>query len=143
MKNRIVFGILVIIAINVYGGLYFVFQYSKTHHRDAATENAIVIPATQIVNDFHANEKRANLKYLNKVVQISGTVLKQGKDQAKNTTVTIKSGDPFANIFCTLKSRVNLSRKDSVIVVKGICSGFLSDVILNDAVVMNKGKIRL
>lgn len=141
MKKRIVFGILAIIAVNVSGGLYYIFQYSKTHHRDAATENAIIIPATKLVNDFQANEKQANLKYLNKVVQIRGTVLKQGKDQEKNTTVTIKSGDPFANIFCTLKSRVNLSRKDSVIVVKGICSGFLSDVILNDAVVMNKGNV--
>lgn len=139
MKKRIIFGVLVIIAVNVAGGLYYVFQYSKIHHRDAATEQAIVIPATQLVNDFQANEKSANLKYLNKVVQISGTVLKQGKDQAKNTTLTIKSGDPFANIFCTLKSKNNLTGKDSVIVVKGICSGFLSDVILNDAVVMNKG----
>lgn len=115
---------------------YYVFQYSATHHRNVELENTIVISATQMVNDFQTDENVANSKYLNKVVQVKGILLKQGIDQSKNITVTIKSGDPFSNIFCTLRPSNNLNTSDSVITVKGICSGFLSDVDLNDRVLI-------
>lgn len=136
MKRRNFTIVLAFVAVGALGVWYYVFQYSKTHHRNVESEHAIIVTTAQIVRDFEASETSANTKYLNKAVQLRGIILKKDKDQVGHATVTIKSGDPMTNIFCTFKTGVSVSQNDSVIVIKGICSGFLSDVVLNDAVVV-------
>ncbi len=136
MRKKILAIIAVVIIIGAVGVWYYVFQYSKTHHRDVVNEDATIITAAQIVKDYQTNEKAANAAYLDKAIQLKGVILKRDKDQAGNATLTLKSNDPFANIFCTLKKGVTLSQTDSVVIVKGICNGFLSDVVLNDAIVV-------
>jgi hypothetical protein len=138
MKKKIILIALTFVFTSVLGVWYYVFQYSKTHHRNVESEDAVIITAAKIVKDYQTNETAANNNYLNKAVEVKGEVLKENKDQAGNMTVTIKSGDAFSNIFCTLKPGIRLGVKDSVIVIKGICSGFLSDVVLDDAVVVNR-----
>ncbi|MGZ3835594.1 MAG: OB-fold protein, partial [Mucilaginibacter sp.] len=103
MRKKIITIALVFIATGAIGVWYYVFEYSKTHHRNVESEDATVITAALIVKDYEANEKTANASFLNKAVELKGVILKKAKDQAGNTTVTLKSGDPFANIFCTLK----------------------------------------
>ncbi len=137
MKLKVIVIAFVLVFFSCFGVWYYVFRYSKTHHRNVESEDAIAVTAAQIVKDYKKNESAANAIYLNKAVQIKGIVLKKDKDQAGNTTVTLKSGDPFANVFCTLKPGINLNQPDSIIVIKGICSGFLSDVVLNEAIVLN------
>jgi hypothetical protein len=136
MKKKIILIVFAFVFTIAFGTWYYVFQYSKTHHRNVESEDAVIITAAKIVKDYQTNERVANNYYLNKAVEVRGEVLKKNKDQAGNTTVTIKSGDAFSNIFCTFKHGISLGKKDSVIVVKGICSGFLSDVVLDDAVVV-------
>lgn len=136
MKKKIVLILLALCFTAAVGVWYYVFRYSKTHHRDVESENAIAITAGQLVKDYQANESRANAHYLNKVIQIKGDIIKQGKDQAGNYTVTLKSNDPFSGVLCTLKNGSKISDKHSTIVVKGICAGFLTDVVLNEGVIV-------
>jgi hypothetical protein len=140
MKKKILISALGIVFIGAFGVWFYVFQYSKTHHRNVESEDATIVTAAKIVKDFQTNEPSADKSYLNKAIEVKGIILKKDKDQSGNTTLTIKSGDAFANIFCTLKSGTNTNTRDSVVVVKGICSGFLSDVVLNDAVLVLPGK---
>ncbi|MGZ3944349.1 MAG: OB-fold protein [Mucilaginibacter sp.] len=134
MWKKIIFGAIALVLVVATSGWYYVFEYSKTHHRNVENEDAVVVTATQIVKEYESNEKSANTKYLNKAIEVKGVVEKKEKDQAGNTTLTLKSGDQFSNIFCTLKSGAP-AVKDSVVIVKGVCTGFLSDVVLNDAVI--------
>ncbi|HVV55201.1 MAG TPA: hypothetical protein VHC47_07755 [Mucilaginibacter sp.] len=136
--KKILLGAAALFLIIMSGAWYYVFQYSKTHHRDVANENALWVSAAQIVKDYQANEQAANAKYLNKAIGIQGVVLKRGKDQAGDITLTLKSGDPFVSVFCTLKPGISPNLRDSTVVVKGICTGFLSDVVLDEAIVVNK-----
>ncbi|HVW13785.1 MAG TPA: hypothetical protein VHB54_08190 [Mucilaginibacter sp.] len=134
--KKILLGLAALFLVVLSGGWYYVFQYSKTHHRNVADENALVVSAARIVKDYEANEKSANARYLNKAIEIKGVVLKKEKDQAGDITLTLKSGDPFANVFCTLKPGSKPRMHDSTIMVKGVCTGFLSDVVLNEAIVV-------
>ncbi|CAN5535416.1 hypothetical protein BH09BAC6_BH09BAC6_19260 [soil metagenome] len=136
MKKKIAGIALIILFAGAIGTWYYVFRYAKTHHRDVENETAIETTAGKLVRDFQTNETEANKIYLQKVIQIKGEVLKTDKDQVGNVTVTLKSGDPFSNIFCTLKPGFKNNKKNSVIVIKGICSGFLSDVVLYDGVIV-------
>ncbi|WP_158288403.1 OB-fold protein [Mucilaginibacter psychrotolerans] len=136
MKSKISLIIFVLAFAAAIGVWYYAFKYSVTNHRDVANENAIIVSASQIVKDFQTNETKANKTYLNKVIQLKGEVLKKDQDQAGNYTLTLKSDDPFSSVFCTLKKGVKLSNKDSTITIKGVCEGFLSDVVLNDGVIV-------
>lgn len=137
MKKKLTVIVTVLILLAGFAMWFYVFQYSKTHHRNLDNETAINVSAKQIVADYINNEKTANSKYLNKAIEIQGEVLNWGKDQAGNNTVTLKTGDAFANVFCTFKSGEVVAGKEKTITIKGVCNGFLSDVILNDAVIVH------
>lgn len=77
-----------------------------------------------------------NLAYLDKPVEVTGEITEVKQDQTGNTTLTLKSGDAFAGVFCTINSTENKFKPGQQITIKGICTGFLSDVVLKDAIVM-------
>lgn len=138
MKKKIILsGLLVAVTAGI-GIWYFIF-YKPTHFkRDVADEQAITITAKQIVKNFQSNEDSANKIYLNKAIAITGEVLEAKKNQDGKPTVTLKSDDSFSNIYCTLKDDAGQIQGGSTITVKGICTGFLSDVVIIDAIIIKK-----
>jgi hypothetical protein len=138
MWKKILLGAAALVVVLATSGWYYVFEYSKTHHRNVEDEKAMAVTAEQMVKDYQMNEQAANAKYLNKAIEVKGVILKKDKDQSGNMTLTLKSGDAFSNIFCTLKPG-NYNLKDSVVSVKGICTGFLSDVVLNGVIIEHQG----
>lgn len=136
MRKKIFIFSIIFIVVFAGATWFYVFEYSKIHHRNVADEKGITIDAALLVRDFQNNEKAANAKYLNKAVEVKGKIAEINKDQAGNTTLTLKCDDPFSNVFCTLKITEKLTVKDSAITVKGICTGFLSDVVINEAIIV-------
>lgn len=138
MKKKIILSGLLVAGIAGIGIWYFIF-YKPTHFkRDVADEQAITITAKQIVKNFQSNEDSANKIYLNKAIAITGEVLEAKKNQDGKPTVTLKSDDSFSNIYCTLKDDAGQIQGGSTITVKGICTGFLSDVVIIDAIIIKK-----
>lgn len=138
MKKKIILAALLAAVIGAIGVWYFIF-YKPTHFkRDVADEQAISITAVQIVQDFTANEDSANKVYLNKAIAITGEVIEAKKNQDGKPTVTLKSNDSFSNIYCTLKDDAGQIQGGTTITVKGICTGFLSDVVIIDAIILKK-----
>jgi hypothetical protein len=136
MKKKIIIGGLVTAIFGVIGVWYFIF-YKPTHFkRDVADEKGVSITAIQIVKDFTANEDSANKMYLNKALAITGEVIEAKKNQDGKPTVTLKSDDNFSNIYCTLKDDAGQIQGGTTITVKGICTGFLSDVVIIDAIIV-------
>jgi hypothetical protein len=139
MKKKILLSFLLFVLITATGTWYYIFVYSANHHRSVADEKTIDITASQLVTEYQINEAASNAKYLNKALKIVGEVSEVKKDQEGKTTVTIKSNDAFANVFCTLQSSASSQPSiGSKIMLKGFCSGFLSDVVIKDAIVVTE-----
>ena len=135
MKKKIILSILAIIIVAITGVWFFVF-FKPTHFkRDVADEKGIVVSSKEIVKEFQSNEAASNAKYINKAVEISGEVAEVKKDQTGKTTIIIKSDDAFSNVFVTLKQPDKQPQTGTTICIKGICTGFLSDVVVIDAIV--------
>ena len=133
--KKILFAFIAI-AIIALGGYYYVFVYSKEHHRNVQSENAIIIQADSLSAAYQQNEKNANNLYLNKAVEVSGKILSISKNQEGKTTLIIGSADAFSNVSVTLNTTQPLSQKvGETITIKGVCTGALSDVIITEAVV--------
>ena len=114
---------------------YYVFV-KPTLPRDLTNEPAITITAKDVVKEFQANEASATTKYNNKILEITGEVLEAKKDQSGKPTITLKSDDSFSNVFVTLSGEKQIEVKNgTTVTVKGVFTGFLSDVVLNEGVV--------
>lgn len=133
IKRILIIGsiLILLLAASVY---YYVFVYSVQNHRDLNKELAIPISATDLSKEFITNEQAANQKFLNKVIEVKGVVLSMDYDQTHQKTVLIGSEMELSNVFVTLKDSSKGFKIGDTILIKAICSGFLSDVVLIDGV---------
>jgi hypothetical protein len=116
-------------------GYYYIFVYSVKYHRDVNKEAAISITSTDLTKAFLDNELSANQRYLNKAIEVKGAVLNIAYDQSGQKTVLIGAETELSNVFITLKDTSLSFKIGDTILVKAICNGFLSDIVLVDGVV--------
>jgi hypothetical protein len=116
---------------------YYVFVYSVQNHRNINKETAITIIADDLIQQYTDNEINANTTYLNKVLMIKGVLIDTATNQQGNPTVTIGNPMSLSNVYITLNERPNykLIINDSIQII-GVCTGLLSDVIINEAQVI-------
>lgn len=133
IKKIILIGFVLVLLLAA-TGYYYIFIYSVEHRRDVQDEIAIVISATDLSSAFSKNEKLANAQFLNKTIEVRGAVLSVDFDQTGQKTVLIGSDMDLANVFITLKDSSKGFKIGDTILVKAICNGFLSDVVLTEGV---------
>lgn len=127
---------LAVVALSALGGYYYVFVYSKNHHRDLQSEKWVSIQADSLSAKYQADENKANTLYLNKVLRITGTIITISKDQVGKITLMIGKADYFSNVSVTLSQTSPITQKPGdTITIKGLCTGSLSDVVITDAVI--------
>jgi hypothetical protein len=114
--------------------LVFTYYFNKPG-RNVANETSISVDATELFKDFSSDETIANSKYLDKAIKVSGVVGEISKNQQGQTIVVLQTLDPLFGVACTLKKN-NISQLETgtKISLKGICSGFTSDVVLRDCI---------
>lgn len=126
-----VFSILLLVCI---AGIWYFIFYKPTHYqRDVLAENSVSVTADELVNNYETNEHKGDSLFLNKAVTVTGKVTDVRKNQEGKTIIYLESKDPMSNVSCTLQSSANISAGNNV-TVKGVCAGYLSDVILIDGV---------
>lgn len=131
-KIFMVFSVLIIAGIG-----YGLYVWNKPH-RDVKDEKGIMVTATAIFDSFTVNETRANTLYLNKAIQVTGEVTDVKKNQDGQTVVYLKTSDPLFGVNCTFKEDPGTLEKGTTISFKGICTGYLSDVIINQGIIIKE-----
>lgn len=116
----------------------YVYYLNHKPHRDVAHEKGVEVTAQQIFDEFSKNEAAANGKYLNKAIQVTGEVAEAKKNQDNKTVVLLKTSDPVFGVNCTFKEDPGNIQPGNTITFKGICTGFLSDVVINEGVIVKK-----
>jgi hypothetical protein len=131
LKTILVIGLFIVVG----GGITAYFMWNKPK-RDVSDEKGIIVTAAQLVKEFQQSEVEANKKYLDKAIQVSGAVSEVKNNQDGKTTIMLASDDAFTGVFCTLKEQASDIKPGTAIVIKGICSGMLTDVRLREAVIV-------
>lgn len=132
MSKRILFTWIILFAI-VFGLAFAWKEYNRTQ---ASTENFdAIIPesAEYVIEEFIKNEQAAGAKYNNKAIIFKGTV-KSIELNDSVQTVIIGNNLQESGVICEFEQKESIDLKklkvgDSVR-VKGICTGFLMDIIL-------------
>ena len=131
LRNWLIAGALLVLGIVVYGAQ----QWFKPH--PTIGKPNFYISASALVKEFDTNEAEATKKYVGtdsdlRVVEISGKISEVYSDSS-GTTIGFETNNPIKGVRCSLdKSNKANERKFTVgdsLTLKGVCSGFLTDVI--------------
>lgn len=104
-------------------------------HRDASEEKGIAIAAAVLAKEYSADEKAGDAKYLNKAIEVTGTVGETEKNQEGGLMVVFATDDPMAGVQCAMRDKNVSVNKGQTLTIKGFCSGnSLTGVTITDCV---------
>jgi len=115
-------------------GAVIVYRMYNQPHRSAETENAVAMSAKQLAEEYERDEAGANKKYLGNAVQVNGTVSEVSVNQ-QNKPVIVLAGTGMSGIQCSLLKETDGIKKGDAVTIKGFCSGYLTDVVIDRCIV--------
>lgn len=101
----------------------------------------LAINATNLYADFEDDETAANVTYAGKVMEVSGVLSAVEESNAGGYTLSLEAGSPLGKVICNLPAREKLSAATTInhpLTVKGVCTGYLFDVVLDNATVISQ-----
>lgn len=135
MKKKIIIITLILIAGGLAGGAYL---FNKPRQSVMDIEPAYRLSASTLVSEFEQDEAKSNEKYLGKVIEVTGIVDASNIDEKGILSITLRGGD-LAGVGCQFEnsknSKSNKLTTGQSVIVKGICTGILIDVVLVDCVI--------
>ena len=132
-KLQIVIIVLVLLGGGAAGAIWYVWNKPHAKVEDA---KGIEVTAQALAKEYTADEKAADAKYLNKAIQVSGTVAETEKNQDGGLMVILQTEDPTAGIQCTMREKNATVNKGQNLTIKGFCSGNgITGVSLTDCII--------
>lgn len=131
-----ILSILVVVVLGVF--IYFAL-YNKPHINVSKSSADISLTSKTIIQDFESNETIANSKYLEQIIEVTGAISDISLTKDKGIIVL---GEPssFGSVMCHLSAeenqKINTFKKGQQITIKGICTGYLMDVILVKCIIV-------
>lgn len=140
MKKNLKIIIPLILLIAVAGAWY---AYKEYNRKPASMENTKADFATNtatLIAAFEENEAKANLQYLDKVVEVEGAIRSVNPDEAGLYTVTLGDDGSLSSVRCSVDSvfseRASELQPGGSITVRGVCTGFMADPLLGSDVTL-------
>ena len=113
--------------------IYAYIEYNRVVPNTYSLKSDFRLDASELIKDFDENEQTANAKYSDKTISVRGVVsMIQSTDSS--ATVFLKGESAVASVICQFqkadKEKLANLKKGEEVVIKGVCSGYLMDVIL-------------
>jgi len=132
MKDRKTVIIVLLIVITSVLALVM-YVYNKPHVNVKKAEAAFVVTAQNLISEYQQDETKTNEKYSESVIQVKGTIFEISTLKG-NSVITLKDENLESSIICHMLPEENTRalqiKKGQDIEIKGICTGYLMDVIM-------------
>ncbi|MDP2069431.1 MAG: hypothetical protein Q8K04_10775 [Lutibacter sp.] len=140
MKTRN-FKILLIVLVLIIISLFFIINlYNKPFIDIKKSNPELEVTAQEILDDYLADEYSANEKYVDNLIQIKGEIAEISFDKGISI-ITLKDRSGFSSIICHMLPEANLNvlklKKGSQITIKGVCTGYLFDIMMVRCILTN------
>ena len=132
--------ILIIVLILAAGAAsYGYYLYNKPRSGVSEMKTAYVTDAKSLFSEFSTDENSANAKYLGKAIEVSGMVRSVDIDDRGTMNVAIET-DEMGAVNCQFEKKDQMPEVTAGknVKIKGVCSGFLLDVVLVDCEIVNE-----
>ena len=141
MKKVFIISLIVILIAALSALFIYTQVYNKPHTDVYQTPAHFQIAALELLEEFQSDENKANQRYLDQIVEVKGTI--QNIETANGLSViTLGSEENLGGVICNMdpaeNKRVLELEIGQELEAKGICTGYLLDVILVRAVIVNQ-----
>lgn len=133
---KITLGAVILLGLTGLGiGLYL---YNKQDKNLQKVEPDFVITSVDLQKAFEDDEAVALTMYVNKIIEVTGTVESIKAGEGDITSVVLKTGSRLSSVICTLSSHSDPEElvSGNEVTIRGECSGFLMDVLLNNCTII-------
>jgi len=122
--------------------IYVYREYNRKELSALHRKSAFTISATELLKAFRENEKEANQRYLDKVIEVKGSLKKWDTSSEGALTIVLGVADEMSSVRCSMDSAhtaglVKIPEGTSVI-VKGICTGYTADELIGSDVLLKR-----
>jgi hypothetical protein len=134
MKTSVKIALFVVFFIALGGILAALYMFNMKHTDTAKAKPDFVVTATDLQKEFENNETAASTKYINKIVEVKGTIASIRPAENNSVNITLVTGSEMSSVICTFITLADHSKLivgDSV-TIRGECSGYLMDVLMNN-----------
>ena len=141
MKTYVKIALFVVSFIALSAILAALYMYNLKHTDMAKAKPDFVITASVLQKAFEDDETAASTRYINKILEVTGTIASIKPAENNIVSISLVTGSDFSSVICTFPAIADPSkfRNGEEITLRGECSGFLMDVLLNNcAVIENK-----
>jgi hypothetical protein len=127
----------------IIGGLLaFKFMTPKGPLDIHSAPTEITINAGSLYAAFESDETAANGTYAGKVLEVSGALSAITQDDAGNYVMNLTADSPMGQVVCNLSPNEPRPATDTaigqMITIKGVCTGYLFDVVLDNATIISQ-----
>jgi tRNA_anti-like len=133
-RKQIMAAIFFTLLLGTAGAAWYIFFKP---HRNLQDGSITRVGADSLFMAFQQDESKANAAYLDKALEVTGTIAGMETNQQGQTVLLLDGGDPMGGVACTLSEPAAGIAKGDQVVVRGFCSGFLTDVVLRDGVLVH------
>jgi hypothetical protein len=150
MKLYVKIALFVVSFIAIAAILAGLYMFNLKHTDMAKARPDFVITAIALQKEFEDNQTAASAKYINKVLEITGTITSATPADNKNMNISLKTGNDISSVICTFPAIGDPSKfkTGDEISLRGECSGFTQlfqgepplDVLLNNCAIILKRK---
>jgi hypothetical protein len=142
MKTSIKISLFFVFFIALAGIGYALYLYNLKAKDLQTVKPDFVMSAIDLQKAFETDEKASSAKYINKIIEVRGEIVSVKPGEKNFLNISLRTGSDFSNINCTFpaSSDTTLFKKGNQITLRGECSGFLMDVLLNNCAVIKNPK---
>lgn len=121
----------ILLLVNMY--YYVLPKFSSSEKNLSNTSPELTLTANDLASNYTTNEKKSNVLYSGKVLEIRG-IIKEITFLNNRTTIILNSSSKSFGVICDIhpnqQNKINQLKINGSVTIKGICKGFLKDVIL-------------
>jgi hypothetical protein len=142
MKPYVKIALFVVSFIALSAILAALYMYNLKHTDMAKAKPDFVITASELLKEFEDNETVASTRYINKILEVKGTIASVKPAENNVINISLMTGSDLSSVICTFNAIADPSvlKTGDAITLRGECSGFLMDVLLNNCAVIEKSK---
>lgn len=141
-KKKIVITLLVVVAVlalSLLGGyLYIMHMPEKSMSKQAPDFS---MSATRLAEEFETDPAAANSKFIDRVIEVTGVISEISTDQNNSIVFVLRENETPTGVLCTLNEKsaekTERYKVGDTVVLRGICTGMLFEVVLNRCVIVD------
>jgi len=124
---------------------YAYSQFARKNEDLAYATPDLQVTSSDLIRSFETDEKRANEKYLDKIVAVTGKVKDINKDEKGYYTLVLGDENAMSSVRCSMDTShaqsLALVHPGYHVTITAACTGFNADELLGSDVILNRGVV--